>query len=165
MSDQTPRVPELWWSPSTGALHANRLASEKYLQLNSTWRRDLPADAVKLGDVEALRAELNRLSIEVIAATSTLETVEAERDLALWLHAEAQWSRDLARELLADVSQRFDAERDLLLARIDVALANLKTADDLSSDFPPTLNDWSAYNSMLIRARAALQGDQEASRG
>lgn len=41
------KLPAIWWSPTTGGLYANRMGG-KYLQLNSTWRRDLPDDAVLL---------------------------------------------------------------------------------------------------------------------
>lgn len=53
-------------------------------------------------------------------------------------------------------------ERDALQARLDATFADLKEADELSADWPPSLEDWSAYNSKLIHARAALQGDKPA---
>lgn len=66
MSDQTPRVPELWWSPEGCSVYVDREgAAPHYIRMQDTALHALPADAVRLGDVEALRAELNRLSIGV----------------------------------------------------------------------------------------------------
>lgn len=50
--NQTPRVPDLWWSPLRGKWFSTDQDQLIY------YARELPSDAVKLGDVEALKAKL-----------------------------------------------------------------------------------------------------------
>lgn len=56
----TPRVPDLWWSPTEDFIH--RLASTFYRFVGDEkcLGTELPADAVKLGDVEEVRELLDR---------------------------------------------------------------------------------------------------------
>lgn len=163
------RIPNFWWCPTH---HLYRGGDERPC-----------ADAVKLGDVEALRAELNRLSIEVIAATSTLETVEAERDLALWLHAEAQWlldeeecaTDDLQGQIndattwLAKKGFRVNAQERTAKQNVREAVSQLQARIDAVGGVlgHPWWADFDNphVQNLLDEVRAALQGDQEASRG
>lgn len=120
----TPRVPKLWWSPSTGGLYANRIAAGKYLQLNDTYRRDLPADAVKLGDV----SDLDRLRRDL---TATLGLLETERE-----------TLEAAENELADLRQHarnVAAQRDAELAAHKRVAAEL---DALRADIRAVLVDW-----------------------
>lgn len=59
-SDQTPRVPELWWSAREKALWEkdnDGYFCPDYYPIKSG--KELPADAVKLGDVEELQNRLD----------------------------------------------------------------------------------------------------------
>ncbi|WP_326565099.1 hypothetical protein VSH64_24970 [Amycolatopsis rhabdoformis] len=63
MSDQTPRVPELWWSEDheevflciDGAYYVAQVEAEE-----NPLGAGRPSDAVKLGDVKALQALLDQ---------------------------------------------------------------------------------------------------------
>jgi hypothetical protein len=65
--DLVPATPELWWSPILGVIINSGAGGYWNLLDNKTWPlpapeyhqdESLPADAVKLGSVDALRAEL-----------------------------------------------------------------------------------------------------------
>lgn len=69
MSDQTPRVPELWWSPTLGLLKQREdglwwvvtggwESLRHYFRTGPDSNPQPPADAVKLGDVEALKTKI-----------------------------------------------------------------------------------------------------------
>jgi len=80
---------------------------------------DRTALDIKLEDVTAERDLLLWLHAEGQRQLDEMAIYGTEDlRLALWLHAEAVWQRDLARELLADVSERFDAELERLRAEL-----------------------------------------------
>lgn len=120
-----PKIPELWWSPTMGAIQNEDSGSTLFRVFGggtgSYWGSfllaDWPADAVQLAPA-------------------------ADRDLVLWLHAEAQWwlsqymhDVTLWKRQLDEMTVERDAwkrehdeaaaERDGLQARIDAALAKL----------------------------------------
>lgn len=70
--DPVPETPELWWSPILGVLIRSGAGGYWHLLDNEAWPlpapeyhqdETLPADAVKLGSVEALREPLERATL------------------------------------------------------------------------------------------------------
>lgn len=89
MTDQTPRVPDLWWSPKNEYLYGPRLVKTIWCGPPAT----PPADAVKLGDIEALRTNM-------IEEVREVEEERNEQELRA-LAAEAA-RRELAKALRLD---------------------------------------------------------------
>ncbi|MGW4484311.1 hypothetical protein ACWEOE_10785 [Amycolatopsis sp. NPDC004368] len=74
------RVP-LWWSPEGCSVYVDREgAAPHYIRMQDTALHALPADAVELGDVEALRAELEEVRGCLAREYACARDAEAERD-------------------------------------------------------------------------------------
>lgn len=152
----TPRVPELWFSPGNDALYANRMASGKYLQLNSTYRRDLPSDVVKLGDARLLEVELAAERMGRAENERAITQLVGEREEARRLYREAlgTWHEEratLARALETAARKTIEAERERDALRADIRTA-IGGYFDVDIDEPDPDNDIE-----LDQARRALK--------
>jgi predicted secreted protein len=89
--DPVPATPELWWSPILGAIINSVAGGHWHLLDNEAWplpapeyhRGEMPADAVKLGSVDALRAELVETDREWRKAFDELRRREREQAVQL----------------------------------------------------------------------------------
>lgn len=89
MSDQTPDVPDLWFSSSEGVIETGRvngywLVSRPVHSFTDT----LPTDAVRLGNVEGLKREIREaIGIYFDVDADDPRTDGAEMELADAIHA------------------------------------------------------------------------------
>jgi hypothetical protein len=89
--DPVPATPELWWSPILGALINSGAGGYWNLLDNKTrplpapeyHQGEMPADAVKLGSVDALRAELVETDVEWRKAYDELRHRERKQAVRL----------------------------------------------------------------------------------
>jgi hypothetical protein len=137
-------------------------AFEVYAPVPAVLRTEAPNIARALAEESLLANPEQRDTAAVLARVrAALGTPDGR---AVSVHAaEVRAERDnliAVRDELARQRDDHRAEREALQARIDAALARLKEADELSAEWPPSLKDWTAFNSKLIHVRDALQGDQ-----
>lgn len=121
-------IPDLWWSETPGSAGVwSSPDGEHFYHPYWPCRREMPADAVELGDVEALRAEIDEArrilgaesdeSLAFLAGTAIqrLDDVRLERDAA-------ERERDTAVRVLAahlDCVGNLERERDALRDELD----------------------------------------------
>lgn len=99
--------------------HALDLENAKGTLAAVRWKLGTPKGRAVSMHAGEVAAELKTLRAKV-------DDLAAERDLALWLHAEAEWrvaGFDAITVKLAQINQQITAERDALQARLDAALA------------------------------------------
>jgi hypothetical protein len=126
-----------------------------------------PDDAVRLVLADpAQTTELEQLRTAGAKLLAVTEEFQQQRNLLLWLHAEAVWQRDGFRDAylaVVDHGVALTAERDERQARIDAAL---KALDEPAPLLPRTdphferMNARKARTQLVERVRAALAGDQ-----
>lgn len=112
--DQTPRIPDLWFSATHGVITHSSTGGYWHLLDNEAWPlplpehedESLPADAVRLGDVEALRAELNAAVGRANRVVLELAALRAE----IRSHIGQVFSRERLRDLAGGIDYRQELE-------------------------------------------------------
>jgi hypothetical protein len=117
----------------------------------------LLADPEQAADLKRAREQRDGVVTEIGTLRDELHAALNERDLLLWLHAEAAW---WSAQYQRDVVLVWKPERDQLQARIDEVLAELDTYRSWQSS--PDLAHQIDYPGILDAIRAVLQGDQPA---